>query len=69
MMAQHSPFWSDGFYDMGEPSEYSWGSGLVPRHARCAAPEDGGLYGGMLPGMAPDYAGQRHGVPGPRVRA
>ena len=68
-MAKHSPFWSDGFYDKGEPSEYSHGSGLTPRHARHARPDDGGLYGGKSPGMAPDDAGQRHGVPGRQVRA
>lgn len=66
-MAQHSPFWSDGFYDTGEPSEYSWGSGLG--HARCAAPEDGGLYCGTSPGVAPDRTGQGgFCIPGRQVR-
>lgn len=68
-MAQHSPFWSDGIYDSGEPSEYSWGSGLTPRHARHAAPDDGGAYSGLSPGIAPDRQGQRYGVPGRQLRA
>lgn len=68
-MAKHSPFWSDGFYDKGEPSEYSWGSGSVPPCARHAAPDDGGLYSGTSPGMAPDNHGRRHGVPGRQLRA
>jgi hypothetical protein len=53
-----------------EPSEYSWGRGLTPRHAHHAAADEGGAYCGRTPPMAPDRKGkQRFGVPGRQVRA
>jgi hypothetical protein len=74
MMANHHtlddwPFFYEPERDKGEPSEYSWGTGLTPRHARHAAPDDGGLYGGMSPGIAPDRQGQRYGYAGRQIRS
>ena len=65
-MDSHERYW--GLRDGGQPSEYSWTSGLVPRDARHSAPDDGGPYSGTSPGVAPDRHGQRHGVPGRQLR-
>lgn len=68
-MPLHSPFWSDGIYDKGQPSEYSHGAGLTPRGLEHAAPDEGGMYGGKCPPINPDDRGKvRYGAPGQQVR-
>lgn len=66
----HSPFWCDGFYDSGQPSELSHGAGLTPRHLRHAALEDGGMYAAKSPPMGSDRETPwRHHPPAQVLRA
>jgi hypothetical protein len=56
-----------GFDDA--PSELSHGRGLTPKQKRLAAPDDGGMYAGKTPPIAPDRRGQqRYGYPGTLLR-
>lgn len=50
------------------PSEYSWGVGLTPKHARNAPPDDGGMYAGKAPQTNPALPPIRTGYPGERLR-
>lgn len=37
-----------------DASEYSWGTGLVPRGLEDAPPHEGGRYRGLSPEMTPE---------------
>lgn len=65
---RNSPFWCDGFYDEGQPSEYTHGSGLTPRGLEMAAPDCGGMYAAKAPGIALETRNTRTGYAGIQVR-
>ena len=65
-MDSHERYW--GLRDSGEPSELSWGSGLTPRHARYAAPADGGYPHMKTPPMGPERSTGHYHQPAQQVR-